>query len=614
MPLGLRPRLLLAAVPPFGLVAAAAAAGAPGWAVAAASGLGGLAVAGGVVLLTAPFARLRAASAEALRQAGLTDAGAAAPPVAGPGDGTGEVSHAVVTLLDELAVARLTLTERETQFRATATRTGAALSALAQDWRRVPPPADPKAGVDPRALASLDAGVRAAAVALAAAHRRATGFQAVLNDIPDPVVVVDARQTTQFLNAAAEQMFGRLPGRGHKQPLRAFLADPAGRAADPDAPTPAHPDDSLAWVAAGRGGSLETVADTDDGPVSVLVTAVPVGERKSGVSAVLVVRDLTQSRRAEANTRHLHRRLTGQRLSLLVAREGGASLEVIRTQAGLLGQAAKQAGQRDRLVPKVQRILEEVDRQELVMHQLGWLGRLTTTAASEPESQEVRLRGVADEIADKLAPAYAERGNRLDVSGDAGWLIADEERVGILLTGILLHANQSCEQGRIAVRLGRRSSVTSADEVGEVVVTYPGPAPAPALIADVRDPFRRPNSGVFDSTGKLGFLLGLAVADKVAALMSGTFDVDGTADETTVRVGVPTRARSDNRLSAQAAAGTAAFVPGAGARDVLGDFMIGGGSLADVDTPAPAQAVAAGHPSPTPDAEDDSIGSFFGPG
>ena len=60
----------------------------------------------------------------------------------------------------------------------------------------------------------------------------------------------------------------------------------------------------------------------------------------------------------------IRRRLTGQRMSLLVAREAGPALETIRTPAGLLAQAAKQAGQRERFAPKVQRILEEVGRQK----------------------------------------------------------------------------------------------------------------------------------------------------------------------------------------------------------------------------------------------------------
>ena len=560
--------------------------------------------------LLSPFGRLQSAAAQALRDAGY-------PASDGRGDGTGAVAHAVAPLGNELAALgaelaarRATLAERDRQFRGALADSAAALRALARDWRASAPvrPESPW-GADNEALTDAVARVAAAG---AAGQRRAAGLQSVLNDLPDPVVVLDANLAAIYVNSAAEDWFSHLPNRGLKQPLASLLAEagPAGPDGT-DGPAPAGPRDVVAWVEEGRGGGFEGLADTADGPLPTLFAALPARARRANPWVVLSARDLTASKVVDANLRHLHRWLTGQRMSLLVSRESGPALETIRTQAGLLAQAAKQAGQRERFVPKVQRILEEVGRQKLVIDQLGWLGRLSTTTVAEPESEEVRVRAVADDVAAKLAPAFAERGNTIDLSGDAGWLIADEERIATVIAELLLHANQSCESSAVAVTLGRRSAVTTSDEVAEVAVHYTGPPIGPAHAADVKDPFRRPNSSVTDATGQAGFLLGLAVAHKVAALMGGTLETDGSDGVVCLRVSVPSRGRTDSRV----AAGPAAFVPGSDAEDALADFTLGGKPrpAADTDTPTPvAVAVTSGGP---PDlTSDDSIGSFFGPG
>ena len=611
---GLRMRLLLAVVPPFVALAAAAGFDAPPAIVAAcglvAAGLTGLAV----VALTTPFDRARAFALDAAAQAGLAAPGTSAPP-AGTSDGTGDVAWAVAALADELAAVRRELAVRDGQFRATLADAASVLNAAARDSRlpaRAARPGSPWVADN----AAFAAAVGNAAEAIGAGYRKASGLQAVLHDIPDPVVVLDAKLAAIFVNAAAEDWFAHLPSGGLKQPLASFLAaalppDPA----EADTASTAGPDDAVAWATSGRGGSLEATAATTDGPTPVVLSALATRQRRAGGWLVLTARDLTATKKVEANVRALHRRLTGQRMSLLVAREAGPALETIRTQAGLLAQAAKQAGHRERFVPKIQRILEEVDRQKLVVDQLGWLGRLSTTTASEPDAQEVHLRAVADDVVEKLTPAFAERGNSIDLSGDAGWLIADEDRVTTVISGILLHANQSCEQVCVYVALGRRTSVSTADELSEVVVRYSGPGVTAAHVADVRDPFRRPNSGVTDSSGKTGFLLGLAVSNKVAALMGGALDIDGTGGVVTLRVVVPSRARTDNRAAARVAVGPGEA--GADARDALGDFFVGGGRPAAesvTDTPAPVTVPDSFAGGPADLAGGDTLGSFFGPG
>ncbi len=615
MSLGLRVRLLAVAVPPFALVAGLALAGLPNAAVAGAAAVSALAVGAAVALLTGPFERLRATAAESLKQAALA---AEAPP---GGDGTGAVRQAISGLLDELRLTRHTLQEREQEFYQTLTGAAQAMSASAKDWRAAPSLGVQSPWAEPNAAFAEAFGQLAGALSLA--NRRANGLQAVLNDIPEGVVVLDAKQQSQYLNAAAEHWFGHLNHKGMKQPARALLCDAAPpELAEADGNAAPGAAEVVQWLSGGRGGLCEAVLATEDGPMPAMLSALPASERRSGQSTVVLVRDLTTSKKQDAHTRHLHRRMTGQRLSLLVAKEGSSALDVIRTQAGLLAQAAKQAGQRERFIPKVERIIEEVNRQALVIDLLGWLGRLTTTSASEPETEELRLRTAADDVADRLRGAISERGNRLQIEGDAGWLIADSARVETLLTGLVLHANQCSEQAELTMSLSRRSAVSASEELGEVIFTFPSQPLSAASLADIRDPFRRPNSGVFDGSGRHGFLLGLAVAHRIAGLMGGELDLDSGGGNTTARVTVPTRGKGEGWAAQQASlSGSGAVIPGSDARDALAEFSLGGAANGaqyaggDVaQTPAPGAAVAVAEP-PHADAEpSDRLDSFFGPG
>jgi signal transduction histidine kinase len=615
MNIGLRTRLLLAILPAFAIIFGVGVF-TTNWLVAGLSFGAALVSTGLIVALTSSFERLRFGAKESLHQSGIQESQATSQ--SGPKDGTGEIAQTISLLMDELTACRQELSQRNVQYENALISIGSALSTIQRDSRapnKIAPIESPwkdKHKVVAESLSQIGQTVQNCT-------RRTATLLAILNDIPEPVIVMDPKLNIQFLNTAAETAFDQLPNKGLRQPFRAVLTDPPQL--DMGSFEPSHcmkASDAILWLNQARGGSCEAVAKTVDAlgtPFSL--SLVPHHERKSPQSVVLLLRDLTNSKRTEAVNRQLHRRLIGQRISLLIAREAMPALEVIRTQAGLLAQAAKQAGQRERFVPKVQRIVEEVNRQELVVELLGWLGRLTTTKASEPDFSEVRLRTVADEVAEKITPALAERGNTLDVFGDAGWLIADEDRLGVMLTGLLVHANLSTEQTKIQLELRRRSAVSANDEMGEVLIRYTGAELTPALIEDIREPFRRANSAVFDSTGKVGFLLGPAVAHRVAGLMGGELEIQYQDGQVTLRVTVLTRERSEGRMSTQVITSDhESFVPGSSALDSLSEWAVGGGKVSvsdfeDLDeTPVPAYAGDA-NPAET---VDDSLGAFFGAG
>ncbi len=97
--------------------------------------------------------------------------------------------------------------------------------------------------------------------------------------------------------------------------------------------------------------------------------------------------------------------------------EATSALEAIRTQGGLLAQTAKQTGQRDRFLPKVTRLFEELSRQEVVVMLLAWLGRLNKSDGTIPDAIETRLRDMADTVAEKVRTMFRERTKRTNRRG-----------------------------------------------------------------------------------------------------------------------------------------------------------------------------------------------------
>jgi len=216
------------------------------------------------------------------------------------------------------------------------------------------------------------------------------------------------------------------------------------------------------------------------------------------------------------------------------------SLVAVRTQAALLAQASKQSGQRDRFVPKVERLLEELSRQEIVITLLGWLGRMNKSEGTSQDAEEVRLRDVIDNVANKVQPMFRERTNSLEVNGDAGWMVADESWLTVLATGLLMHANHVLENKTIHLDVRRRTGGIGQKEQSELVVRYVGKPISGELVTDVQEPFGRINSAALASSGPGGFPLGLTVASRIAKLMGGDLTFGHSDGEVFLRTTLPT--------------------------------------------------------------------------
>jgi signal transduction histidine kinase/PAS domain-containing protein len=615
MNLRLRVRLLLAVIPPFVLVAALAGFNAPPTVVAAVAAAAGAAAAVAVVALTVPFERLRVAADEALQQ--VPDAGGEPATPGRPTDGTGEIAHAIWVILDRLTKTHASLLERNHQFSNAVEQLTAATTAMVEENGRPPTKLNLVSPWAERTKA-LEANVGHAAHMMAYAFRRVRTFHAMLNELPDGVLVCDEKLTVTYANAAAAKLFPHLDVPKTPQLANCFADPPAGPAGDPDTPVPLPKHQVLAWVHQPKAGHCVAAADDGQGtPVSVRQLLAPTGKLLKGYK-VLQLRDAAAEIGEAAAARHRHRRDVGHRLCLMVNNEATPALEAVRTQAGLLSQTAKQTGQKDRFLPKVNRLLEELSRQEVVVTLLGWLGRLNKSEGTTQDAIEVRLRDVADAAAEKVQPMFRERTNALDVKGDGGWLVADEEWLSALVTGLLMHANHVVEQKAVAVELKRRTGGVGQTEQSELIVRYPGP-PVPAeLAADVKEPFGRMHSTALASSGADGFPLGLAVAARIAKLMGGELQFDHADGTVFIRTLLPTRA-THTPPPRMATVSLGKDEPEFEQTDMLGGWDVGGGKV-DLDLPddggahqaTKSMAVSQTAFEPEPTVVDDTVGNWFG--
>lgn len=577
MPLSLRTRLLVVIVPLFLVVGGLAAANLPGVWVAVGAGAAAAGGAVAVVWLTAPFVRL-ARFADRAAEAVNKIAPLADPPPGG--DGSERVKHTLNALWQQAEETHATLLAREHEFETALYELTSTLAGLANDPRKPANLTTPACPWPDRAVAAVKA-VKAVGGVLGNLQRRAAGFQTVLNDLPDPVLVLDADHKVLVANKAAGDLYDQPHTELAKKPFTGLFRRVEADLWEPEQAPPHGPDQLLAWVSQPTGGACEAVADTpEDGGTRVAVSVRPPAGRGGKQFTVLLLKDLTRQMKKDSDVRLHHRRVVAQRLCLLIENEAKPALEAIRTNATLLAQAAKQAGQRERFVPKVQRMMDDLGRQEVVITLLGWLGRLTKTFGSSQDLGEVRLRAAVDEVGEKLTAVFGDRNNELVVSGDAGWLIADEEWVTVLLTGMLMHANLSCKGSKVGVELRRRSVVMADNEQGEILVRNPGPMLPEEALADVREPFRRPNSLALESTSELGFPLGLAVANRIASLMGGQLDISAEGAGVCVRISVPTRSVS-SRVGSKAAISVPPTTPAPGVQgtesgDLLSEWTVGG--------------------------------------
>jgi PAS domain-containing protein len=595
MKLSLRSRLLITLCPLFALPALLAALGLS-IPIVLGGALATVAVAVAVVYwLTMPFNRLHHVAKECLNQVEADEM--ADEPVWGQ-DGTGLIASALATQFDRLEVTQQNLSRLQEQFKHTLGSITNTLNSITPDGQYTALTQHPTDWDDINKATTT--AIARVANEIGTNHRKAVVYNSFLNDAPDPLVILDATGRVVSWNVAASKLFPDKDIRKKRIEFGSLFSDTTASSkesqADLKIKTRGH---MKVWLDNPGLGICESIAANDEHtPLSVTVLHPSV--RKSGPYTVVGLLDLSSYKQNEMADRLQQRKIISQRLCLLVDNEAKPCLGAMRTQASLIAQASKQSGQRDKFVPKVERLIEELNRQEVIIDLLGWLGRLTKSFGTTTENMELRLLDVVQNVVEKLEPSVKERSNSINVTGDAGWLIADEEGLHSMMTGLLLHANQSTEKSQINLRLLRRSVPGQTGEQSEVLMTYSGKLLAPEHIKDICEPFRRVESVAFDSSSSPhgGFFLGLAVANRISTMLGQELEFTSDGDRQVIRVVLKTR-EAGSRTSMYGSKLDTDYVPGAEATDMLAGWDVGGfmPTAEPENTPLPrvaADAIPAG--------------------
>ncbi len=354
------------------------------------------------------------------------------------------------------------------------------------------------------------------------AQRRVLGHATALASevvaaMPAGLVLVGPDGRVAMANAAAEALAapgspGSLIGREAKALLpNAVLAGPA-RNDSQDA------GEREMDIALGGGPTL---------PLGVSVSAVRT-EEGTPVGSLVVLRDLRQVRRLEAEVRRREKLAAVGNLAAGVAHEIRNPLSSIRGYAAYFG-GKFAPGSEDRQAAEV--MIREVDRLNRVISELIEFAR-----PSDLKRRPVRLADLAAHAERLIRPDAASRGVAVDLSGAANGpqIAADPDRLSQAVLNLCLNAIQAMDAGgRLTLRAGLapdgRAFLTVADT-------------GPGIPDEHRDRIFDP----YFTTKARGTGLGLPIAHKIVEAHGGEIRVASRPGQgTEVTVLLPAKAHGE---------------------------------------------------------------------
>ncbi len=325
--------------------------------------------------------------------------------------------------------------------------------------------------------------------------------EAIVEHLPDPVLVLDGGHRLSRANAAARSAFGA--------DVAAVLRHPELRAA-------------MARALASR--SAEAVEISLPVPVERTVrVTVLAPERTAPGGTVLVLSDRTHERAVErmradfvANASHELRTPLAS-LSGFIETLRGAAADDPPAQRRFLGIMAREAARMQRLIED----LLSLSRIELVEHQ--------------PPSGKVELADLLSGLVPGFAPRLAERRMEIALAVSAGLpqVMADQDQLAQVLHNLLDNAvKYGREGGRIEVR-------AEAGERGVVIaVADDGPGIPRQHLPRLTERFYRVDKGRSRAVGGTG--LGLAIVKHIVNRHRGRLTIESTEGEgATFRVWLP---------------------------------------------------------------------------
>lgn len=341
---------------------------------------------------------------------------------------------------------------------------------------------------------------------------------AVIENIPDGILVVDADKRPILVNQEALHLFGLQHDEASDafstwDELELFRLDgtrvahaerPIGRALSEGEVTAA---EVYEVVVNGRHALFE---------VSAAPVVSPLGER---VGALAVLRDVTIRERTEQAERDF---VTN------AAHELQSPLAAIVSAVEVLQAGAKESPERDVFLGHIER---EADRLARLARALLILAR-TQIGAEAPRDELVAMGALLKEVADGLNLA---EGVQVEIACDPDLaMLTNRELVEQALINLAANAAKQTREGTIVL-----AAQLLPDRVVELTVADTGPGIPAAERSQI---FQRFYRGADERAG--GFGLGLAIVRSVAEALDGELELDSTVGAgTTVRLRVPGAAR-----------------------------------------------------------------------
>ncbi|CAN5872076.1 ATP-binding protein [soil metagenome] len=326
-------------------------------------------------------------------------------------------------------------------------------------------------------------------------------LDAILENLGEGVLATNLEGKVMFANPTARRLLGMTTERVHEVWQPQELPDPWE---DFDLP------DAVARCAEERECGEARVRGAETFFQINLERMQAFDEHKGGV--LIVVRDLSETRRLEANQQRFLANAAHELKTPITAILGAADL--------LLTENDDDAGVRDRFLTHIRSEAERMQRLSetlLQLAQTGWDRR-------DPDIGEVDLLEVASRVAERMGPLADSSWLELSVEGKGGCARADEEWLEQALLVLVSNALKHSEKGG-RVRLRAEGPCIAVEDEGAGISEQ-----------DVPYLFER----FYRGSNSEGFGLGLPICKELIQRMEGEIDLQSEKGKgTTVEVRLP---------------------------------------------------------------------------